>query len=77
MRFIDLQKAYNRIKREALWQVLRMYDVGGKLLKGIEIMCISVAYVRVKGEESECFKIDHAVRQDCILSTWLFNLWMQ
>ena len=25
---IDLEKAYNRVNREALWQVLIMYDVG-------------------------------------------------
>ena len=26
--FIDLKKPYNRVNREALWQVLKMYDVG-------------------------------------------------
>ena len=26
--FIDLEKPYDRVNREALWQVLRMYDVG-------------------------------------------------
>ena len=26
--FIDLEKMYNRVNREALWQVLRMYDLG-------------------------------------------------
>ena len=35
--FTDLEKAYDRINREALWQVLRMYD-GGKLLNGIKSM---------------------------------------
>ena len=29
MGFIDLEKTYDRVNREALWQVLRMYDVGG------------------------------------------------
>ena len=28
VRFTDLEKAYNRVNREALWQVLRMYYVG-------------------------------------------------
>ena len=50
--FMDLEKAYNRVNREALWQVLRMYDVGGKLLNGINSMYVnSLACVRVKGGE--------------------------
>ena len=40
--FVDLEKAYDRINREALWQVLRMYDVGGKLLDGIMSMYLIV-----------------------------------
>ena len=47
--FIDLEKAYNRVNREALWQVLRMYDVEGKLLSGIKSMNLdSLACVRLK-----------------------------
>ena len=38
--FIDLEKAYDRVSREALWQVLRMYVVGGKLLSGIKSMYV-------------------------------------
>ena len=38
--FIDLEKVYDRTNREVLWQVLRMYDVGGKLLSGIKRMLI-------------------------------------
>ena len=34
--FMDLDKAHDRVNREVLWQVLRMYDVGGKRLNGIE-----------------------------------------
>ena len=29
--FVDLDKAYEGVNREALWQVLRMYDVYGQL----------------------------------------------
>ncbi len=34
--FMDLEKAYDRVNREALWSVLQVYDVGGQLLKGIQ-----------------------------------------
>ena len=56
--FIDLEKMYNRVNREALWEVLKMYDIGGKLLNGIKRMYInSSASVRVKRSENELFKI--------------------
>ena len=38
--FIDLEKEYDRINREALWQVLRMYDEEGKPLTGIKGMYV-------------------------------------
>ena len=40
--FMDLKKAYDRVNREALWQVLRMYDVGGKLMNGIKSMYVNI-----------------------------------
>ena len=49
MNFIDLEKAYDRVNMEALRQMLRMYDVGGKLLSGIYSMYVdSSACVKVK-----------------------------
>ena len=38
--FIDLENVYDRVNREALWQLLRMYDVVGILLSGIKSMCV-------------------------------------
>ena len=77
MGFIELEKAYDRVNREALWQVMRMYDVGGKLLNGIKSMYVdSSACVRVKGGESEQFRIYSGVRQGCIMSHWLFNVYL-
>ena len=42
MAFVGLKKAYDRVNRKAIWQVLRMYDVGGKLLNGIKIYMLIV-----------------------------------
>ena len=51
------------VNREALWQVLRMYDASGKLLNGIKSMYVnSLACVIVKGDEKECFRINSGVR---------------
>ena len=60
---MDLKKVYDRVNREPLWQVLRMY-MACKLLNGMKSMYVnSLVCVRVKGSESECFKIDNGVRQ--------------
>ena len=63
--FMDLKKAYDWVNWEALWQVLRMYDVGGKLLNGIKSMNVNILLcIRVKGGKSEFFlNIDSDVRQ--------------
>ena len=67
MGFMNLEKAYGRVNSETLWQVLRMYDVGGKLLNDIKSMCVnSLTCVKVKGD-SECFRIDSGVRQECMI----------
>ena len=42
---IDLEKTYKRVNREALCQVLRMYDVGGKLLSGIKSIMVIVQHI--------------------------------
>ena len=53
-----------------------MYDVGGKQLSGINSMYInSLTCVRLKGGESEASG-SIGVRQGCIMSPWLFNVYM-
>ena len=53
---------------------------GGKLLNGIKrkyVDCFSLC--QSKRGESEQFRIDSGVRQGCIMSPWLFNIyiWME
>ena len=48
----------------------------GKLLSGIKSMYTdSLSCIRVKGGESEWFRIDSGVRQGCIMSPWLINVY--
>ena len=57
--------------------MLKIYDGGGKLLNGIKSMYVSILVcVRIKGGESEGFRIDIGVRQDQIISHWLLNVHM-
>ena len=30
--FLGLEKAYDRVERDAMWNVLRLYGIGGRLL---------------------------------------------
>ena len=30
--FLDLEKAYDRVDRDAMWNVLILYGIGGRLL---------------------------------------------
>ena len=75
--FLDLEKAYDKVDRDAMWNVLRLYGIGGRLLRGVKSFHVgSKAYVRVGNEVSEWFPVGVGLRQGCVMSPWLFNLYM-
>lgn len=75
--FMDLEKAYDRVDRNALWSVMCLYGVGGRLLKGVKSFYVSSrACVRVAGETSDWFTVNVGLRQGCVMSPWLFNMYM-
>ena len=54
-----------------------MYDGRGKLLSEIKTIYVdSSACVRVKGGEREQFRVDSGVRQGCIMSPYLYNVYV-
>ena len=74
---VDLEKAFDRVNRELLWQVLERYGVRGRLKEAVESLYFqSEACVRVQGKNSEWFEVAMGVRQGCTMSPWLFNLVM-
>ena len=61
---MDLEKAYDRVDRGAMWRVLGMYGINGQLLKAVQSMYEKgEACVRVYREEGEWFEEGVGLRQ--------------
>ena len=74
MAFVDLRKAYDSVPRESLWQILRVY---AKLVELLEDLHKGTqAAVRMGGSMSEWFDVRGGVRQGCVISPLLFNIYM-
>ena len=75
--FMDLEKAYDTIDRHGMWQMLRVYGVGGKLSKAVKSFYVdSTACVRVGNDVSKWFPVNIGLRQAYVMSPWLFNVYM-
>ena len=59
-----------------MWQMLRVYGVGGKLLKAVQSFYVdSRECIRVGNDVSESFAVNVGLTQGCVMSPWLFNLY--
>ena len=76
MCFIDLQKAYDSVDRELLRVVLARFGVPEKILPVIRQFHESMrARGRTDdGEHSEWYDVTRGLRQGCVLSPLLFNV---
>ena len=55
----------------------RVYGVGGKLFKAVQRFYVdSRACVRVGNDVSEWFPVNVGLRHGCVMSPWLFNVYM-
>jgi len=78
MCFIDYSKAFDSVHHEKLWNTLRQMGIPEhyvQLLKSLYDNQEST--VRTEFGETESFKIGKGVRQGCILSPYLFNLYSE
>ena len=74
---MDLEKAYDKIGREVLWDILGKYGLGGKLLDAIKSFYRnSRACVKMDGRKRNFFEVKVGLRQGCVMSPWLFNVYM-
>ena len=73
--FIDYRKAFDTVRRETLWQILKKQKVPSKVLKILESMYKGVkVIVRFGNELSGEIGCPLGVRQGCLLSPLLFSL---
>jgi hypothetical protein len=73
--FVDLRKAYNCIRRDALWRVLSGYRVEPKVVELlVDLHTGTQAAVKLAGEHGAWFDIGCGVRQGCVIASLLFNV---
>ena len=76
--FIDYVKAFDCVKYDKLLELIQELDIDGKDLRLIRNMYYGQkAAIRIKGELGEWVYIQKGVRQGCILSPELFNLYSE
>ena len=76
MRFTDLQKAYDTVDRTLLWQILTRIGVPPQMIAVIRQLHDGMrACVRPdNGVCSDWFEVEQGLRQGCVLSPLLFNI---
>ena len=76
MCFIDLQKAYDTVDRTLLWQVLTRIGVPPQIIAVIRQFHDGVRAC-VRPDDGVClhwFEVEQRLRQECVLSPLLFNI---
>ena len=74
---MDFKKAYDSIDRSLLWSKLTMMGVKGKLLDSLRSIYEQVKYcVKVNGYKTDWFDVSVGLKQGCLLSPVLFNLFI-
>ena len=75
--FIDYRKCFDSVRREALFHVLRSYGISGNFLKAIEALYSHVfSAVKCNGKHTDFFECPIGLKQGCILSPLLFNIFI-
>lgn len=76
--FIDYEKAFDRVQHHKLMQLLKRLDLDQKDIRCIENLYWSqTAQIKLGGNMSNNIRIRRGVRQGCVLSPLLFNLYSE
>ena len=75
--FVDFSKAFDRLPRDILFRKLNTLGVKGKFLSILQnLYANDKACIQIDGKISDEFSVNQGVRQGCVLSPLLFNIFM-
>nr|XP_027206803.1 uncharacterized protein LOC113800258 [Penaeus vannamei] len=76
--FIDFKKAFDRVWRKALWYTMKKHNISFHLVHLIEALYDEATNAVISdGRALKWFRTTVGVRQRCILSPMLFNLFLE
>ena len=76
--FIDFKKAFDRVWHAALWATMNAYNINANLIKVIRnLYARASSAVYLNGSIGEWFRTTVGVRQGCLLSPALFNIFLE
>ena len=76
--FIDFKKVFDRVWHAALWATMRTYNISANLVSTIEQLYDKAkSAVQMNGSIGEWFSTTVGVRQGCLLSPSLFNIFLE
>ena len=74
----DFKKAFDRVWHAALWDTMRKYNISANLVCTIEqLYDKATSAVQMNGSIEECLRTTVGVRQGCLLSPTLFNIFLE
>ena len=76
--FIDFKKAFDRVWHQALWATMHKFNIDQNLIALIqELYNHATSSVYLDGDIGEWFRTTVGVRQGCLLSPTLFNIFLE
>ena len=76
--FIAFKKAFDRVWHAALWATMRKYNISANLVPTIEqLYDKATSAAQMNGSIGEWFRTTVGVRQGCLLSPTLFNIFLE
>ena len=76
--FIDVKKTFDKVWYEDLWATMRKYNINASIIRAIENLYDKAqSAVLFNGSTGEWFRTTLGVRQGCLLSPTLFNIFLE